>query len=129
MKIAVAVLGTTVSEHFGSAESIRIFNLDAENNITETETIQGSGECGCKSGMAGILAERGVKVLLAGNMGGGSHTLLERNHIVVYRGCSGEVALVLDNFLNGSLTDQGGNCAEHDDHHHHEGHECNHHHQ
>lgn len=125
MKIAVAASGTKVSEHFGSAESIRVFTLDAEGALTETENILGTGECGCKSGIAKILAERGVTVLLAGNMGVGSHTLLQRSQITVFRKCSGEVDLVLENFLKGSLTDQGGNCAE-DSGHHHKGHECNH---
>ncbi len=128
MKIAVAVSGTRVSEHFGSAEAIRIFTLDPSGQVTETEIIQGSGECGCQSGIVTILAEHGAKVLLAGNMGKGSYTLLRRNRIVALRGCSGEATTVLRDFLDGRLADQGSNCSGHDQDNG-EGHVCNHHHQ
>lgn len=130
MKIAIAVSGTEVSGHFGSAEAIRIFTLDPGGQVTETEIIQGSDGCGCRSGIADVLANRDVKILLAGNMGRGAYTLLRRNQIVVLRGCSGEVMAVLNDFLDGSLSDQESSCTEHAGHrHHHEGHVCNHHHQ
>lgn len=127
MKIAIAVSGTEVSDHFGSAEAFRIFTLEPSGQVTETEVIQGSGECGCRSGIANVLAEHGVEVLLAGNMGNGSYTLLRRNRIVVLRGCSGEATNVLRDFLDDRLTDQGSNCSGHGEDHG-EGHVCNHHH-
>lgn len=128
MKIAIAVSGGEVSEHFGNAEAVKVFTLDPKGQLSETEIIPGSGECGCRSGIANVLAERGVTVLLTGNMGQGSYTLLQRNQINVVRGCSGEAATIMSNFLDGILSDQGDNCTA-DDKDHIEGHLCNHHHQ
>lgn len=128
MKIAIAASGTAVSEHFGNAETFRIFTLNPTGQITGTEIIPGSGECGCRSGIANVLAERGVSVLLTGSMGRGSHTLLQRSKINVVRGCSGEIETVINEFLDGNLSDQGDSCTGHAKDHV-EGHLCNHHHQ
>ena len=62
--------------------------------------------------------------MLAGNMGGGALNVLNSFGIEVYRGCSGDVRLVTEAFLKGTITDSGEGC------HHHEmqgeDHQCNH---
>lgn len=70
--------------------------------------------------------DMGVQVILAGNMGRGSYTLLQRNNIEVLRGCSGEISEVLEDYLAGKLLDSAGSCAEHQAHSGGE-HVCHHH--
>jgi predicted Fe-Mo cluster-binding NifX family protein len=83
--------------------------------------------CGCKSNIIEKLAGLGVKVMLAGNIGGGAVNKLSNNGIAVIRGCSGDVKTVLTDWLNGKIQDNGELCAEHE-HHHEHNHNHQHHH-
>ncbi|MBR4851391.1 MAG: dinitrogenase iron-molybdenum cofactor biosynthesis protein, partial [Tidjanibacter sp.] len=74
--------------------------------------------CGCKSGIAGVLAEMGVEVMLAGNMGQGAKNVLERNNIRVVRGCSGSVKVLVQTYLRGFVFDNGQGCDHHNCAHH-----------
>lgn len=47
--------------------------------------------CGCKSNIASILAEMGVSMMLAGNMGDGAVNVLNHSGIDVVRGYQGNV--------------------------------------
>jgi predicted Fe-Mo cluster-binding NifX family protein len=60
------------------------------------------------------LAEKGVKIMLAGNMGQGAVQILNRHGIDVLRGCSGDVKAVAESWLSGNLKDSGLACAQHE---------------
>jgi predicted Fe-Mo cluster-binding NifX family protein len=122
MKIAVPTRGTVVDDHFGHCEMYTIFTVDANKTIVNTNTLPSPQGCGCKSNIASELKDMGVKVMLAGNMGTGALNVLSNNGIEVYRGCSGDVRLLAEAFLKGSVNDSGKGC----DHHHNESHQCNH---
>ena len=87
MKIAVPTRNNEVDDHFGHCETYTIFSVDASNQIQKIETLPAPQGCGCKSNIAEILKEEGVKVLLAGNMGNGALNVLTNQGIDVYRGC------------------------------------------
>ena len=74
--------------------------------------------CGCKSGVAAVFKEKGITVMLAGNMGMGALNKLNDNGITVVRGCNGPVMDVVNDYLAGRLSDSGESCR-----HHHEGEE------
>jgi len=124
MKIAVPTRGTDVDNHFGHCEVYTIFHTDGSGRITNSELLPSPQGCGCKSNIASILKEHGVEIMLAGNMGDGALNVLTRHGIGVIRGCSGNVQLVTETYLQGKLTDSGVGCEHH--HHHAEGHSCNH---
>ncbi|HEY4786207.1 MAG TPA: NifB/NifX family molybdenum-iron cluster-binding protein, partial [Bacteroidales bacterium] len=65
-----------------------------------------------------------VKVMLAGNMGGGAVNVLTHHGIAVYRGCSGDVRQLTEAFLEGDIFDSGESCGHHE--HHGGEHQCNH---
>jgi len=64
-----------------------------------------------------LLKEKGVNVMLAGNMGNGALNVLMFHGIEVYRGCSGDVRMVTEAFLKGNIEDSGQGCHQHGQHH------------
>ncbi len=122
MKIAIPTRNNKVDDHFGHCEYYTIFTLDEDKQITETETLAAPAGCGCKSNIASQLEEKGISLMLAGNMGEGAKNTLESHHIQVIRGCAGCVENVINDWIKGKIQDSGEACA-----HHEEGHECSHH--
>jgi predicted Fe-Mo cluster-binding NifX family protein len=125
MKIAVPTRGSEVDDHFGHCEVYTIFTLDEKRQILHDEKLPSPQGCGCKSNIAAILKQKGVSVMLAGNMGMGAWNVLNSYGIDVYRGCTGDVRKLAENFAAGNITDSNISCKNHD---HHEGgdHICNH---
>jgi predicted Fe-Mo cluster-binding NifX family protein len=118
MKIALPSRNNNIDDHFGHCEYFTVLTIDQQNKqITASETVQSPAGCGCKSNIASTLAEIGVKVMLAGNMGEGAVRVLNNSGIDVVRGCSGEINAVALNWLKGSLVDSGDSCDHHDCHH------------
>jgi predicted Fe-Mo cluster-binding NifX family protein len=117
MKIALPSRNNNIDDHFGHCEYYTIFTVDTQTKeITASETVESPAGCGCKSNIAPILADMGVKVMLAGNMGEGAVRVLHNAGIEVVRGCSGAVNEVALNWINGSLVDSGDLCDHHDCH-------------
>lgn len=121
MKIALPSRQNKIDDHFGHCEYFTVFKIDGEKEIIGQETVESPAGCGCKSNIATTLADRGVTVMLAGNMGQGAVNILKNAGIEVVRGCSGVVKEVALNWLSGTLSDSGDPCNSHD-----HGHECNH---
>ena len=117
MKIAVPTRDGRVDDHFGHCDHYTIFTIE-NGAIVGTETLPAPQGCGCKSGIAGVLAEMGVEVMLAGNMGQGAKNVLERNNIRVVRGCSGSVEVLVQTYLRGFVFDNGQGCDHHNCAHH-----------
>ncbi|MCQ2958754.1 MAG: NifB/NifX family molybdenum-iron cluster-binding protein [Bacteroidales bacterium] len=116
MKVAVPTAQGQVDSHFGHCAYFTIFEFDAENKIVSKSELPSPQGCGCKSGIAPILAEKGVSVMLAGNMGDGAVNVLANNNIKVIRGCSGSVDAVAESFIKGELVDNQIIC-KHECHH------------
>jgi predicted Fe-Mo cluster-binding NifX family protein len=126
-KIAVPVTRSNqVDEHFGHCEFYNVYTISEKNEITDVQTIKSAQGCGCKSNIAGILAESGVTVMLAGGIGGGAINVLNSAGIEVIRGCFGNSAEIVALYLSGTINDSGESCAQHQKHHVEGGHRCNH---
>jgi len=113
MKIAVPSSRNRVDEHFGHCEYFTVFTVNEKNEIMSEETIASPAGCGCKSDIARTLAQMGVKMMLAGNMGQGAVNVLNRSGIDVLRGCAGDVKRVAEDWLSGGLKDSGIACGLH----------------
>jgi predicted Fe-Mo cluster-binding NifX family protein len=120
MKIALPSSQNQIDEHFGHCEHFTVFTIDDKNKILSEEKITPPAGCGCKSDIAKTLAKKGVKLMLAGNMGQGAVNVLNSQGINVLRGCSGDVKAVTESWLAGNLKDSGIACAQHQ-------HDCNEH--
>jgi predicted Fe-Mo cluster-binding NifX family protein len=114
MKIALPSRQSQVDEHFGHCEYFTVFTVDDKKEILIEETVSSPATCGCKSDIAQTLAQMGVKVMLAGNMGQGAVNVLNRCGIDVLRGCRGDVRMVAERWLSGTLEDSGIVCAHHE---------------
>jgi len=114
-----------VDDHFGHCEAYTIFTVNEMSEILYTEMLPSPQGCGCKSNIASILREKGVDVMLAGNMGNGALTVLTTQGIEVYRGNKGDINKLVEEFLAGGIKDSGQGCEEHD--HHGESHQCTNH--
>ncbi len=120
MKIALPSRNNLIDDHFGHCEYFTVFTIDSNaKTIIAQEVVESPAGCGCKSNIAQILSELGVKIMLAGNMGQGAINALNRSGIEVLRGCAGEVKEVALKWLAGSLKDSGELCRSH------HGHVCN----
>ena len=119
MKVALPTKGQDVDGHFGHCEFFTIFTLDENKTIIDEEILQAPSGCGCKSEIVPSLAQKGVAVMLAGNMGQGAVNKLTANGIDVIRGCAGNVRTVTESWIAGNLDDSGIGCEAHegcDDH-------------
>lgn len=115
--IAIPTNNGMVDDHFGHCDHYTIFNVDG-NEIVSKNRLESPQGCGCKSNIASVMQEMGITLMLAGNMGMGAYNKLTAHGIEVVRGCSGKVEEVLQNHLEGKLTDKGEGCDHHDCHHH-----------
>jgi len=114
MKIALPSRQNQIDEHFGHCEHFTVFTVDDKKRITAEEKISSPAGCGCKSNIAQTLAEQGVKLMLAGNMGQGAVNVLNGHGISVLRGCSGDVKAVAESWIAGNLMDNGIACDQHE---------------
>ncbi len=126
MKIAVPTTSSNqVDSHFGHCEFYSLFTIDSDKKVTSTELLPSPQGCGCKSNIASVLKDKGVTVMLAGNMGGGALNVLTSHDITVFRGCTGEITTVVNDYLMGKINDSGEACKSHA---HGQGeHSCDHH--
>ena len=115
MKIAVPTRDGVVDDHFGHCAYYTIFNV-INGSVVDTTRMPSPEGCGCKSGIAPVLRQMGVAVMLAGNMGPGALTVLNSQRIEVIRGCSGDVEKVVRDYLDGKLADNGESCDHHECH-------------
>jgi predicted Fe-Mo cluster-binding NifX family protein len=118
MKIAVPTVGDQIDQHFGHCEKYSVFTIE-DNAIKTLEYMESPAGCGCKSNMASVLAQSGVKVLIAGGIGNGAVNVLASNDIKTIKGASGDVRNAVELYLQGKLTDSGDICQSHahDSHH------------
>jgi predicted Fe-Mo cluster-binding NifX family protein len=114
MKIALPSRNGQIDGHFGHCEYFTIVSVDENNTVSGQEQLIPPPGCGCKSNIIPLLADRGVHIMLAGNMGDGAVTMLQRSGIEVIRGCSGSVLDVVKDYLSGAVTDTGEGCADHE---------------
>lgn len=115
MKIALPSRNNKIDDHFGNCEYFTLFEVDSKGGkIFSSETVASPEGCGCKSNIASVLADKGVKVMLAGNMGEGAVQVLNNSGIEVLRGCSGDVKDVAEKWIAGNLVDSGECCHQHE---------------
>jgi predicted Fe-Mo cluster-binding NifX family protein len=119
MKIAVPVRDGYVNEHFGHSDTYSVYSVSEDRKVTFSELVTAQEGCGCKSGIADVLARKGVTLMLAGNIGAGAINHLYFSGIEVVRGCTGKAEDVVQSFLEGNVEDSKQTCSHHG--------ECDHH--
>ena len=115
MKIAIPTRDGVVDDHFGHCDHYTIYTIEGKE-ILARENLPSPQGCGCKSNIASTLAEMGVEVMLAGNMGEGAKNKLSSAGIRVVRGCRGDVEVLVKTYLMGFVFDSGLSCDHHECH-------------
>lgn len=115
MKIAVPTRDGIVDDHFGHCAYYTIFDV-IDGKVAGSSKLASPEGCGCKSGIAPVLKQMGVAVMLAGNMGQGAKNVLEAQRIEVIRGCGGDVEELVKEYLAGNVKDNGEVCDHHECH-------------
>ena len=124
MKIAVPVKESNqIDSHFGHCEFYKIYTVSDQNQVVSEERMESPQGCGCKSNIAEVFENEGIKIMLAGGIGDGAVNKLNAHGITVIRNCQGDVTEIVDKYLAGEVTDSGSNCASHGNE---AGHVCSH---
>lgn len=111
MKIAVASTDTQVSGHFGHCDSFNIY--ETKDGIIQSKTVVANP--GHKPGfLPNFLGDMGVKVIIAGSMGGGAAEIFNRRNIEVIVGVKGSAREAAENYLKGNLQSTGSVCHSHE---------------
>ena len=122
MKIAVTYDNGNVFQHFGRTEQFKVY--EAENGSIVSSEVMGTDGIGHEA-LAGLLAQRGIDVLICGGMGQGAQDALAEAGIEVFSGAEGDTDAAVEAYLRGELVSTGVNCDHHHDgehdHHHEEG--------
>ncbi|HAP55551.1 MAG: DUF134 domain-containing protein [Spirochaetia bacterium] len=121
MKIAVPSRNGLVDEHFGHCQEFLIFRVERDK-LVEEQAVPSPSDCGCKSGIAAVLARSGVTHLVGGHMGEGAFRVLQAQGIKVIRGASGSARAAAEALVAGQVSDSGEGCAGHGE----AGHGCAH---
>lgn len=124
MKYAIPVIGGRLSAHFGQSSEFMLVTIDEKGSILSRETMSVTPHnCG---GNPKLLADRGVKVVLAGGMGMGPRVAFERQNIQVVLGVveADPAKAVLAHFNNTLVSgenacDHGDSVCDHSGQHHH----------
>ncbi|HAS20647.1 MAG TPA: peptidylprolyl isomerase [Lachnospiraceae bacterium] len=119
MKIAVTYENGNIFQHFGRTEYFKVYEVE-DGKILTSEVISSNGIG--HGALAGLLADRDIRTLICGGLGGGALNALTGAGIEVCAGASGDADAAVEAYLKGELTDTGANCD-----HHGEGHTCGHH--
>ena len=100
-----------VYQHFGHCEKFTLYTMS--DGILMAKTVLETDGNGHEA-MAGVLAEKGVKVLLCGGIGMGAMQALMQADILVVPGLTGDIEVAVAGFLDGSLgTSTEANCQAH----------------
>ena len=110
MKIAVTYDNGEVFQHFGRTENFKVYEIE-DNKVISSEVISSNGVG--HGALAGVLADRNVKALICGGIGGGAINALTEAGIEVCSGASGDTDKAVEDYLNGKLIDAGQTCDHH----------------
>ena len=112
MKIAVTYDNGDVFQHFGKTEQFKVYEIE-EGKVTFSEVISSNGTG--HGALAGLLADRGINVLICGGIGGGAQMALAECGIELYGGVSGNADAAVDAYLDDNLSyDPDVKCNHHD---------------
>lgn len=113
MKVAVAMSGNQISEHFGRCSCFLIVTVE-EEEIRSREVVDAPPhEQGV---LPDFLKEHGVEYLLTGGIGRRAVQYFDQMGITIYSGVSGSVDEALSNFLTDRLEPGGDVCEGHHGH-------------
>ncbi|TXT56597.1 MAG: hypothetical protein BAJATHORv1_20187 [Candidatus Thorarchaeota archaeon] len=93
-------LDSQISSHFGHCPAFVVSTIK-DGKIIDVETVENSSHRSCAEPVM-LLADRGVKVLLASGMGGRPYMISQQVGISVIKAVGSTVREVIENYLSGN---------------------------
>lgn len=127
-KIAIPITeNNKIEDHFGRSKFYEIYTFSDVNEIVDLQLLEAEKGCGCNSDIISVLVKAGVTFMLAGHIGDKAMHKLNAAGIGVIRGCSGNSADVILEFVEDKISDNGVSCLQ-QGHNHRKGHDhvCHH---
>ena len=122
MKIAIPYENGEVFQHFGIAELFRVYTAE-DGRVTDAALLEAKGLGHNHAGVAALLREAGVSVVLCGGIGAGAEQALAEAGLTLCSGVTGSADKAAQDYLSGTLQHgAGANCDHH--HHHDEAQAC-----
>ncbi|MCR5774671.1 MAG: dinitrogenase iron-molybdenum cofactor biosynthesis protein [Lachnospiraceae bacterium] len=122
MKVAITYENGQVFSHFGRTPAFKVYTIE-NNEIKESEVVETNGTG--HGALAGFLEDLGAEVLICGGIGGGAIAAMSESGIRVYAGAAGDADTVINEYINGTLPENGDATCDHHDHEHGD-HDCGH---
>ncbi|MCR5595525.1 MAG: dinitrogenase iron-molybdenum cofactor biosynthesis protein [Lachnospiraceae bacterium] len=125
MKVAITYENGLLFPHFGRTPAFKLYDVE-NGTVTESRVVE-TGETG-HGALVGMLQELGAEVLICGGIGGGAIAAMNETDIKVYAGAAGDADELIQDYINGTLPENGDATCDHHDHEHegHTDHDCGH---
>lgn len=121
MKIAMPYDRGQINQHFGKSREFIIFDV-VDGKITGSKVLNSFELCHNHEGLAGLLKNEGVEVVITGGVGHSMMAALQQMGFEIVTGASGDAARVAEDYVSGRLvTNNIAICGCGGEHGHHEG--------
>jgi len=119
MKIAMPKNEDMINQHYGKSKSFEIITIEG-NKVIQTKELSAQSLEHNHGGLAGLLKEEGVNLIITGGIGQGALDSLKEEKFEIIRGISGKIEDIIKLYLKGELKDKNVVCNhDHEDHHQH----------
>ncbi|WP_066636131.1 NifB/NifX family molybdenum-iron cluster-binding protein [Desulfolucanica intricata] len=126
MKIAVPNENGQVNQHFGRSKEFVILDMEGDK-VKETKTVSAAQLAHNHEGLAGLMKDNNVEVVILGGIGPYALQALEQVGLKVITGASGEIKSVAEAYARGELVSRKVVCNHHGHGHGHDhDHGCSH---
>lgn len=107
MKLAIAVDGSEVSQHFGYCEGFQMYKIK-DGEVEKADLVENPGH---RPGfLPKFLKEQNVKTIISGGMGGSAQKLFNENKIEAIVGAKGSSDDIAEEYAKGNLESSGEFC-------------------
>ena len=107
MKIAIAVDGVEVTQHFGHCDSFVIYEIE-DGAVKDQIMVMNPGHV--PGVLPKMLIDRGVSCLITGGLGSNAQKIFRDAGIRLIVGISGEAEDAIRDYMNGKLQDGENSC-------------------
>lgn len=111
MRIALAVDGKQISQHFGHCRGFEIVDIKGKK-VVERSFLESPGHR--PGALPKLLGSNNVDVIISGGMGSTAQALFNENNIEVITGANGNSDDVIDSFIDGTLPRAAEICERHE---------------
>lgn len=122
MRIAIPDNNGEVNQHYGKSKAFSIIDIKNNQDIVFAESVSTDTLQHNHSGLAELLKNKGVEVVIVGGIGPGAVSGLEACGLKVLFGASGPVKNVAESFANSTFISNRVVCGNHEHGHHHDHH-------